>query len=297
MKSDKKYKVAGIGEILWDLLPDGKQLGGATTNFAFHSHQLGARSYIVSTVGADPLGDEILGYLRKLNLTTEYISLIKGKETGVVSVKLEDGIPEFEIKEGVAWDFIPWDAALKELAESCDAVCFGSLAQRSTVSRKTIRDFLKLTKPDCLRVCDINLRQHFYSREVIESSLGLASVLKLNDEELPVFAELFSIRGPEDVILEKLIDVFGLKLIALTKGSKGSLLKTRDEESFLAVPKVEVKDTVGAGDSFTAAMITAMLNGKSVKEMHQAANEIAAFVCSREGATPVLPEILISKVK
>lgn len=297
MNSEKKHKVVGIGEILWDMLPGGKTLGGATTNFAFHAHQLGARSFIVSSVGDDAPGKEILGKLRVLNLSTGYIAIHKGCETGIVEVRLEDGIPEFEIREGVAWDHIPWNTALKELAASCDAVCFGSLAQRSEMSRMTIRNFLKFTKPGCLQVCDINLRQHFYNTDIIESSLQLASVLKLNNEELAVVAEIFSLSGSEKAILEILMDRFELAMVALTKGNQGSLLKTRKEESFLEVPKVEVRDTVGAGDSFTAAMVVGMLNRKPLREIHQAANETAAYVCSQDGATTVLPERLINKVK
>jgi fructokinase len=297
MNFEKQPKVVGIGEILWDMLPDRKTLGGATTNFAFHVHQLGARSFIVSSVGNDAPGKEILGKLRELNLSTGYIALNKGSETGIVQVKLENGIPEFAIKEGVAWDCIAWNTALKKLAASCDAVCFGSLAQRSEISRATIRGFLKCTKPGCLRVCDINLRQHFYNAEIIESSMQLASVLKLNNEELTVVAELFSFAGSERVVLGKLMDLFELTMVALTKGNKGSLLKTKKEESFLKVPGVEVKDTVGAGDSFTAAMVLGMLNQRPLREIHQAANETAAYVCSQEGATPILPERLISKIK
>lgn len=297
MKPDKKYSVAGIGEILWDILPEGKKLGGATSNFAFHAQQLGAESNIVSSVGNDELGKEILDYLKELELDRDFIGILKSKETGVVNVKLEHGIPEYEIKTDVAWDFIEWNSALEELAKSVDAVCFGSLAQRSQVSRNTIQQFLKSTPENCLRIYDINLRQDFYSKEVIKSSLELASVLKLNDDELPVVAELFSIKGTEKVVLEKLIDIFDLKLVALTMGSKGSLLKTRKEGSFLKVPDVVVKDTVGAGDSFTACLAMAFLNGKSLREMHRAANEIAAFVCTQNGATPFLPEILIRLVE
>ncbi len=297
MYATKKFQSVGIGEILWDMLPGGKKLGGATTNFAFHAHQLGVRSFIVSSVGDDAPGKEILGKLRELNLSTGYIAIHTGYETGIVQVRLEDGIPEFEIREGVAWDHIPWNTALKELAALCDAVCFGSLAQRSEMSRMTIRNFLKYTKPGCLRVCDINLRQHFYNTDIIESSLQLASVLKLNNEELAVVAENFSLSGSEKAILEILMDRFELTMIALTKGDKGSLLKTNNKESFLEVPKVKVKDTVGAGDSFTAAMVVGLLNGKPLQEIHQAANETAAYVCSQEGATPVLSERFINKVK
>ncbi|NQU88106.1 MAG: carbohydrate kinase [Mariniphaga sp.] len=296
MKPNNKFRVAGIGELLWDLLPDGKKLGGAPANFAFHAQALGAESTIVSSIGNDIPGAEIQEYLHKLDLNSNYITINNEKQTGVVNVTLLDGIPEYEIKSNVAWDYIIWDQSFEDLAQSIDAVCFGSLAQRSEDSCHTIQKFLKATKTVCLRVFDINLRQNFFNKKIISDSLDLASVLKLNDEELPVVAELFSLSGNEDIVLEKLIDIYKLELVALTKGNKGSFLKTKNENSFLEVPKVEVKDTVGAGDSFTAALIVAKLNGKSLKEMHKAANELAAFVCSKQGATPKMPKFLINNI-
>lgn len=295
MEPEKNLHVVGIGELLWDLLPGGRQLGGAPANFAFHAQNLGAESSMVSSVGSDDLGGEILQALRDLNLNISFIQLNPRHKTGVVKVKLSGGIPEYTIKNNVAWDFIGWAPELKFLAEKADAVCFGSLAQRNTVSRKSILHFLKKTRPGCLRVFDINLRQNYYNREIIGESMELASVLKLNDEELAVVAEIFSFKGPDGIVLEKLMERFKLELVAFTKGSRGSLLKTSGQESFLKVPKVEVSDTVGAGDAFTAAMVMAKLKGKGLTEIHRAANEVAAFVCSNTGATPTLPENLAGR--
>lgn len=296
MTYKEKFKVAGIGELLWDLLPDGKKFGGAPANFAFHAQSLGAESSIVSSVGNDDLGKEILNFFKSLSLNSEHVEVNPLKQTGLVNVTLTDGIPEYEIKTDVAWDYIQWTKQLEKLAGSVDAVCFGSLAQRSDVSHQTILKFLKATRSDCLRIFDINLRQDFFTCQIITSSLEMASILKLNDEELPVVAGFFSLKGSESVILEQLINQFDLQLIALTKGKKGSLLKTKTEESFLEVPEIKVKDTVGAGDAFTAALIMAKLNDKTIEEMHKFANEVASFVCTCDGATPVLPEYLVSRI-
>lgn len=285
----KTLLVAGIGELLWDLLPEGKKPGGAPANFAYHAQSLGAESFIVSSVGNGPLGNEIIEFINKKGLNHTYIQRNEDKETGVVNVQLENGIPEYEIKTGVAWDYIAFNNELEKLAGKLDAVCFGALAQRSPVSCSTIQKFLSLTKQGCLRVFDINLRQHFYNKEIISSSLSMANVLKLNDEELPVVAEIFSLKGAEEIVLTQLIEKFDLKLIALTKGSSGSLLITRDSKSELSVPDVEVADTVGAGDSFTAAMIISYLKGKPLGKVHQIANTVAGLVCSMHGAMPVLP--------
>jgi fructokinase len=295
MAMQKPFKIVGIGEILWDLLPSGKKLGGAPANFAFHAQQLGAESVVVSSVGNDGLGKEIIDRLTILNLCTDFIQINNAYSTGIVNVKLSDGIPEYTIKSGVAWDSIEWKDSLASLTQKADAVCFGTLAQRSEASQKTIRQFVKQTRPSCLRIFDINLRQNFYSKGIIEESLRLASVLKLNDEELPIVAEIFSIEGSEKIVLETLINRFQLDLVALTKGGRGSLLKTKDEESFLEVPKVEVKDTVGAGDAFTAAMAVALLSGTEFHEIHRQANQVAAYVCSQHGATPPLPDLFLEE--
>lgn len=294
--ANKRPLVAGIGELLWDVFPDGKKPGGAPANFAWHAQGLGAESFIVSALGNDSPGKDMLQVLGSLSLNQSYIQLSSLKETGVVNVTLTDGIPQYEIKKGAAWDFICWEPGLGLLAAKTDAVCYGSLAQRSEVSRQTILKFLGTTRGECLRVFDINMRQDFYSAEVIKKSLELASVLKLNDEELPVVADIFSIKGSESLVLETLLKRFSLKLIALTKAEKGSLLVAKNETSAMEAPKVQVKDTVGAGDSFTATMVYMLLKGHKLGEVHKAANRVAAYVCSCMGATPVLPPGLIESL-
>lgn len=297
MANIKNLCVTGLGELLWDFFPDGKKPGGAPANFVFHAQNLGAIGSVVSAVGNDFLGNEIVDYFKLLGLETGNVQVDPQKQTGIVEVKLKTGIPEYKIEKDVAWDFIKWTPQLASLAGESDAVCFGTLAQRSEITRQTILKFLKTTKPDCLRVFDINLRQNFYDKKIIADSLEISSVLKLNDEEFPVLAKLFSLKGSEHCILEKLMEQFGLTLVALTKGEKGSLLKTKTEMSFLEAPKVKVVDTVGAGDSFTAALIISKLCGKSFNEMHTFANEVAAYVCTQKGATPQLPDYISVRLK
>ena len=291
-----KHLIVGLGEILWDLLPGGKQLGGAPANFAYHAMALGAESHPVSAVGDDGPGAEILARLGDAGLDTRTVAVLPGRPTGTVTVKLDaGGIPDFTIHEGVAWDHIPFSPGLKNLAAETDAVCFGTLAQRSDTSRTTIRRFLECTQPDCLRICDVNLRQKFYSRGIIHESLVLSDVLKLNDQELPVLAKLLSMKGTESAIIAELFSVYELDLVALTLGEKGSRLFRRDDESFLEAPKVRVADTVGAGDAFTAALAVGLLTGLPLRTLHENATRLAAFVCTQRGAMPDrsgIPEIM-----
>ena len=288
--------VVGLGEILWDLLPDGKQLGGAPANFAYHAKALGARGVVVSCVGDDDLGREIIDRLRELGLGTEHIAVDQRHPTGTVSVALDAaGKPRYTIHENVAWDFIPSSPALMKLAARTGAVCYGSLCQRSELSRETVRTFLQATRPDCLRVFDINLRQSFYSREIADTMLSLSNVLKLNDEELPVVAELLSIKGTEADILWTLTGRYRLRLIALTRGASGSLLWTPNASSTHAgIRPPRIVDTVGAGDAFTAALTVGLLRGDPLDQINDHANRIASYVCAQPGATPPLPESLVN---
>jgi fructokinase len=287
--------VVGIGELLWDLLPDGKQMGGAPANFAYHAQALGAASVIVSAVGDDRPGREILAELRLRGLDPSGIATVSSATTGTVTVTLDaGGIPHYTIHEGVAWDVIPWTDGLGDLAACADAVCFGTLAQRSPVSRATIGSFLDATRPDCLRVLDLNLRQSYFSRDIVVGLLGRATVLKLNDEELGTVAELLSLPGPETRVLAGLLEAFPLGLIALTKGRAGSRLYGRDVDLSTPGHSVKTADTVGAGDAFTAALVTGMLRHKSWDEIGERANRIAGYVCSRKGAWPELPAELAS---
>ncbi len=290
MNTAKTFRCIGVGEILWDLLPAGKQLGGATTNFAYHAHALGAEALVVSRVGDDALGREILDRLRSLGLSTAGITPDPRAPTGTVSVALDArGTPTFTIHENVAWDFIEaGDHVLREAAQA-DAVCFGSLAQRSPASRGAIRAVLQATPETALRIFDINLRQHFWSREIIEESLKLADVLKLNDDELPVVAKLCDLAGDEAAQLRQLAARFDLKAVALTKGAKGSSLLVGDEFQSHPGAKLTIADTVGAGDAYTAALTMGLLAGRTSKAILDYAHRVADYVCTQPGATPPLP--------
>jgi Sugar kinases, ribokinase family len=285
-----KSTVVGLGEILWDLLPQGKVLGGAPANFAYHANQLGAESYVVSAIGEDELGNEILSYLSAFDLNLKLNKVPHA--TGVVNVTLKEGIPEYEILQPVAWDFMTLTPEHETLAKRTDAVCFGSLAQRNEVSRKAITDFVKLVPENSLKIFDINLRQSFYSKELIEASLQLANVLKINDDELVVVAKMFGWEGDDEAVCRQIIKEYNLRLLAYTCGTKGSYLFTPEEQSFKETPIVEVKDTVGAGDSFTAAMTMGLLDGRPLSECHEMAVKISAFVCTNHGATPQYSNII-----
>ncbi|MBR6169761.1 MAG: carbohydrate kinase [Bacteroidaceae bacterium] len=283
--------VTGIGEALWDCLPEGRKFGGAPTNFAYHCSQFGLDAWAVSAIGDDEMGDEILDICKGVNL--QVICPKMPYETGTVQVTLDEkGIPQYNIKKGVAWDNIPYSEELAQLALRTDAVCFGSLAQRSSVSRDTIRRFIGNMPEDALKVFDINLRQNFFTKEVIEESLNLCNVLKINDEELVTVSHLFGWLPESDEDFEttwknidfkscccNILTKYNLRMLILTCGVNGSYVFTPDGEiSELGTPKVEVADTVGAGDSFTAAFVSSILLGKTVKEAHKCAVDVSAFV-------------------
>ncbi|MBO7370945.1 MAG: carbohydrate kinase [Bacteroidales bacterium] len=283
--SKTERPVVGIGEILFDLLPGGAQLGGAPANFAYHVCCLGGRGVAVSAIGKDPRGAEIKSILtsKKLEAVLPQVDY----PTGVVKVSLDgQGVPEYTIIEDVAWDNVPYTAEMKALAENAAAVCFGTLAQRSAVTRATIMSFIADMPDDGLKVYDINLRQHFYSREIIEASLKVADILKINDEEIGIVGKLFGMEGENEAVCRVLIESFGLRLVILTKGAEGSDVITMQEKFSVECPKVKIADTVGAGDSFTAAFVHAYLRGDPIEECHMLANRISAFVCSRSGAMP-----------
>lgn len=283
--------VVGIGEALWDVLPEGKKIGGAPANFAYHVSQFGLESRVVSAVGEDKLGMEILENFRekKLNCMIETVPY----PTGTVQVSLDaEGVPCYDIKEGVAWDNIPYTSALEGLAKQTKAICFGSLAQRSVVSRETINRFLDaMPDEDTLKIFDINLRQGFYTKEILCNSFRKCNILKINDEELVTVSRMFGYPGID--LQDKcwiLLAKYNLKMLILTCGVNGSYVFTPGEVSFVETPKVEVVDTVGAGDSFTAAFVSSILMGKTVREAHLRAVKTSAFVCTQNGAMPVLPE-------
>lgn len=286
--------IVGMGEVLWDVLPEGKKIGGAPANFAYHISQFGLDSCVVSAVGDDKLGYEILDNFdrKKLNYLIEKVPY----PTGTVQVELDEtGIPCYEIKEGVAWDNIPYTPALEELAKKTRAVCFGSLAQRSVVSRETINYFLDVM-PDGegqYKIFDINLRQGFYTKDTLCNSMQRCNVLKINDEELVTVSRMF---GYPDIDFQDkcwiLLAKYNLKMLILTCGVNGSYVFTPGNISFIETPKVDVADTVGAGDSFTATFITGILKGKDVSEVHKHAVEVSAYVCTQNGAMPELPSYL-----
>lgn len=291
------FVIVGLGEILWDMLPTGKQLGGAPANFAYHAQALGGRGVVVSCIGNDELGEEILSRLKALGLESGYIGVDKKHPTGTVTVELDkDGKPNYTIHENVAWDYIASNSGLLELAAQADAVCYGSLCQRSQVSRDTVRDFLGATRSDCLRVFDINLRQSYFNEEIIRTMLELSNVLKLNDEELPVVADLLGFGGSETEMLSRLTDLYELRMIALTRGASGSRLYAQGEDSNHQGFSATIADTVGAGDSFTAAMTMGMLYGKPLDWINEYSNRVASFVCSQSGATPRLPDSLTQEL-
>lgn len=287
-----------MGEALWDVLPDGKKIGGAPANFAYHVSQFGFDSRVVSAIGDDESGDEILSVFDEKTL--KYHLPKVGFPTGTVQVTLdEDGIPAYEIKTGVAWDNIPFTPELEELASKTGAICFGSLAQRSPVSRETISRFLSVMdrNEDCLKIFDINLRQHFFSMELILDSLSRCNILKINDEELIIVKKMLGIETDDSAaICQKLIADFHLRMLILTCGTKGSHVFTPTVSSFEPTPQVTVADTVGAGDSFTASFCAAILKGHPVKTAHRFAVEVSAHVCSCHGAMPKLPQALIAKI-
>lgn len=280
-----KMTIVGIGEILWDVFPSGKALGGAPANFAYHAARLGAEGWAVSAVGDDALGREILSTLRSKGLHS--IINVTDKPTGTVQVTLDSaGVPSYEIKENVAWDNIPFTSEMEALAVRADAVCFGSLVQRMK-SRESVLSFIRAMRPSALKVFDINLRQHYYDSEVLRESLTLADILKINDEEIRIVADLFDFGAEDDVsVCRSLISAFDLRLVILTKGEDGSVVVTRDEIIAQQAGKVSVVDTVGAGDSFTAAFIVAYLRGYPLADAQRLASETAAFVCSFKGAMP-----------
>lgn len=303
MVNDMKY-VVGIGEALFDCLPEGRKLGGAPANFAYHVGQFGLNGYAISAIGDDELGEEIIETFEKVGL--RYILPRVDQPTGTVKVTLDNkGVPQYDICLGVAWDNIPQTGEMLEVARNAEAICFGSLAQRCDTSRKTIHAFLDAAPKSALRVFDINLRQHWYTAEVINESLNRANILKINDEELDVVAAMLLGVVSDDpkkliaedpdmtrVVCRDLIAKYNLKMLILTCGAIGSYVFTDKEESYVSTPKVQVADTVGAGDSFTATFVAQILMGKTIREAHEKAVAVSAFVCTQNGAMPVLPENL-----
>ena len=289
-----KDVIVGMGEALWDVLPEGKKIGGAPANFAYHVSQFGLPSCVVSAVGMDILGNEIVENLTSKGLNQQIAKV--PYPTGTVQVEIDQaGIPQYDIKENVAWDNIPFTPQLESLARVTRAFCFGSLAQRNVVSRDTINRFLDTMpkRDDSLVVFDVNLRQGFYNKDILCNSMRKCNILKINDEELVTVSRMFGYPGID--LQDKcwiLLGKYNLKMLILTCGTNGSYVFTPGQVSFQPTPKVEVADTVGAGDSFTAAFIASILKGKSVEQAHSIAVRTSAFVCTKNGAMPILPSEL-----
>ena len=284
MIENKHPVIIGIGELLWDMLPEGKRAGGAPINFVYHATRLGAQGYAVSAVGNDALGDEILGELEKSGI--KYCISRNDHPTGHVKVVLNDGIPSYDIVEGVAWDYLTATAEAEELIKRADAVCFGTLALRSPQSKQAVETLLSFAPEQALRFFDINLRGTYYSAELIDDLLKKANIFKINDDEIEVLKKLFGVSGTVDEICGGVIEKYGLKYMIFTAGEKFSTIYTPTEKSYLPTPKVDVVDTVGAGDSFSGAFVYSILTGKSLAQAHKAAVDVAAFVSTKSGAWP-----------
>ena len=275
------------------MLPDGKKLGGAPANFAYHCHALGAKAYPVSCVGKDALGAEIKDKISSIHLSNTYIATDSTHPTGTVDIKLDsNGKPAYLIHENVAWDYIPWSENLAALAQKTDGICFGTLAQRSPVSKNTICKFLDLTSPKCLRLFDVNFRQSFFNPEICKALLKRSSAVKLNDEEVSVLATMLKVNGTCAQVAKALLASYNLKFVIITRGNNGSLLITRD--SLFAHPGFDAQlvDTVGAGDAFSASVMVGFLSNLDFQKINELANRLASFVCGKAGATPEVPEYL-----
>lgn len=284
------FRVVGIGELLWDLLPTGAQIGGAPANFSYHAGALGAEARAISRVGADALGRELISQLDVLGVSTQYVQVDDSLPTGTVAVEIDGaGQPHYHITAGVAWDHLQVTPDAMMVVSSTDAICFGTLAQRNVVARDAIRALVAASPYDALRILDVNLRQHYFSPALIDESLMLATVLKVNDVELPQLAAMFSLTGSEHAQMVQIAERWQLRAVALTRGDKGSALLTEHAWSEHPGVRVVVADTIGAGDAFTAAMTLGLLKGWSLDDVNAQANLVAAYVASQAGGTPALP--------
>ena len=284
-----RFRIIGIGEVLWDLLPQGRQMGGAPANFAYHAKALGADAAVITRVGKDELGDEILRRFKATGLPTELVQIDPDYPTGTVSVKLSpDGVPDFIIHKPVAWDFLEVTDLALAAVRTADAVCFGTLAQRTETSATAVQQLVKAASGTAFRIFDINLRQNFYTPQTIEESLKLANVFKINDAELRVVAHIFNLSGSVQNQIEMLAERYRLRIVAVTFGADGSLLYCDGHWSQYKPRPVKVVDTVGAGDAFTAALAIGLFKKLDPDKINYAANEIAAYVCTQPGATPQL---------
>jgi len=286
----KPALMVGLGEVLWDLLPSGKVLGGAPANFAYMTNVLGDQGIVASRVGTDELGREAYRVMQELGLNTSYVQRDDLHATGTAEVSIDAaGQPDFTIKESVSWDFLEWTAAWEELSARADVVCFGSLGQRSSKSAATIDCFLRNTPEKALRICDVNLRQSFYDKDVLQRSFRHSHVVKLSDQELlQVSCVLQSGIGTEETLAKRLLNEYELRLVCITRGARGSLLVSRDRAVEHAGFRVTVADAVGAGDAFTACLAGHYFRGHALEEISESANRFASWVATQRGATPAI---------
>ncbi|HEX8000380.1 MAG TPA: carbohydrate kinase [Pyrinomonadaceae bacterium] len=290
-----KPTIAGLGELIWDILPEGRQLGGAPTNFAYISHALGNQSIVASRIGTDELGREALARLQRMGISTNYLQLDEQHPTGTVRVRIDEGGEAlFAVNENSAWDYLEWTAGWKELAPRIDAVCFGTLGQRKPQARETITSFIKHTRADALRIFDVNLRHSFFTAEMLRDSLLLATIVKLNSEELSTIARMLKLNeDDEEALGRRILALFELELVAITRGGNGSLLLTNAETVNHPGLKVQVKDTIGAGDAFTATLAHYHLRRSPLRTINEAANRMGAWIATQAGATPeISPQFL-----
>ncbi|HWF66280.1 MAG TPA: PfkB family carbohydrate kinase [Acidobacteriaceae bacterium] len=301
------FRIAAIGELLWDLLPDGPQLGGAPANFASLSANLtpadsfgsGDTVFLISRVGSDPLGTQALHRLRSHRVVSDFLSVDPTHPTGTVTVTLNAGRDAaYCIHQPAAWDFIPQSPSLAALAPTLDAICFGTLAQRSPVTRETLRGFVEATRPDCLRVFDVNLRAPYWNAETLAWGCTHASILKMNEEEAPIVARALKFFAPEPCSQNKnllavahlLLERFPAQLVAITRGGRGCLLVTREatcDHSGIAVETMAMVDSIGAGDAFTAALTHAMLRHRPLPVVAEEASYWGSWAITQAGGMPL----------
>ena len=292
---DKRYTLIGIGELLWDEFPGSRTLGGAPANFAFHANRLGTQGIVVSRIGKDRSGQEILAELERRNIPN-ILSIDPFHPTGRVSVKIDSkGSPDYIIHENSSWDYLSIEPDMETIARQADVVCFGTLAQRNSIAAQAIRKFISITPENCLKFFDVNLRQAYFSKSIIKECLDLANILKLNHEELDLISKMFLSADRETTCLDDLSQHFNLDLIVLTKGKEGSrLFVDKNNDSVYKPERSQVIDTVGAGDSFSAAVAVGLLKKMPLNRINNIANTVASFVCSCEGATPIIPEKIVN---
>ena len=292
-----RHCVVGLGELVWDLLPADNLPGGAPANFAFHVSQLGADGIVVSAVGDDPEGELLVEWIKDSGLDSSYIE-VSPWATGTVAVSLNSaGQPDYVIHENVAWDHLSWTETLSALSQTADCVCVGSLAQRSELSRRTILQFLRATRPDCLRIFDVNLRQPHYDPAAIAETLALATVLKVNEAEWPIIARQSTVNSQWSIGMQELLARTNLQFIALTRGSRGSVLLSRNGMCVLEGQPIDVADTIGAGDAFAAGLAMGLLRGDPIDQIQKNAAAVADHVCTQSGATPTLPDSLLHRLR